>query len=110
MSTRVCQTEARERATQGRVPMRRPLSLEVGKERHAVGTGWHVCRLRNELRVSTPPPIRHLARALIPIPAKRPPGRQANPYHIPHVGGAGTEGARTQLGVPARVPSGRRYG
>src|SRR5947209_17211212 len=98
MSTRVCQTEAGERATQGRVPMRRPLSLEVGKERHAVGTGWHVCRLRNELRVSTPPPTRQLARALIAIPANRSPGRQDAPYHIPHVGGDVTEGVRSKFG------------
>src|SRR5437899_10145011 len=103
MSTRVCQTEAGERATQGRVPMRRPLSLEVGKERHAVGTGWHVCRLRNELRVSTPPPIRQLAPALIAIPGKRPAGRQDDAYHIPPVGGAATEGVRSQFGSHGRL-------
>src|SRR5438046_10080186 len=90
----VCQTEPRKRGPQGRVPMRRPLSLEVGKERHTVSPGGYGCRFLDELRVSIP--IRQIARALITIPGERAAGRQDDAHHVPDIGDDVTERVRPQ--------------
>src|SRR5215813_3559451 len=102
------ETQADQRSPHRRVAMRRPLTLQIWKKRHAA------CARRNGVRFGVESLVRlscagEVAREMVAIPRERAAGREHNAHEIPDVRCDVAERVRAETRIDARLQRRREY-